>query len=162
MGGIAADCADCDPEDYCEELRRQIHRLVLQRKADTGVRGLAERRYDQIYGASPPGTRGWDGHDQAITQIKNTLRRLLQDFNNNNCPDLTPIARPVTEVINAPNPSPSDWKGPAQAPMVQTDPSIWDWEYWEEATGLTGAALVLLLIVWQGSRLFPPRNLVPI
>ena len=29
-------------------------------------------------------------------------------------------------------------------------------------TGLTGAALVLYLIVSEGSRLFPPRNLVPV
>ena len=162
MGSLIADCPDCDPEEYCEELRRQIHRLVLQRKSETGVRGLAERRHDQIYGANGPGTPGWNGHDQAITQIRNTLRRLLRDFNNNNCPDLTPIARPVTEIINMPNPSPAEWKGPTASNMQVDEPGIWDWEYWEEATGLTGLALVLLLVVWQGSRLFPPRNLVPI
>ena len=42
------------------------------------------------------------------------------------------------------------------------DSSIWDWSYWEEATGLTGAALVVYLIVSEGSRLYPPRNLAPI
>ena len=162
MGSLTSDCPQCDPEGYCEELRRQIHRLVLQQKSETGVRGLAERRHDQIYGRSPPGSTGWQGHDQAITQIKNSLRRLLRDFNDNNCPDLTPIARPVTEIINAPNPAASDWKGSQAAPMVETDPGVFDWEYWEEATGLTGVALVLLLIVWQGSRLFPPHNLAPI
>jgi hypothetical protein len=32
----------------------------------------------------------------------------------------------------------------------------------EELTGLTGVALILYLIVSEGSRLFPPRNLVPV
>jgi RHS repeat-associated protein len=32
----------------------------------------------------------------------------------------------------------------------------------EQATGLTGAALILYIIVSEGSRLFPPRNLVPV
>ena len=31
-----------------------------------------------------------------------------------------------------------------------------------EATGLTGAALTVYLIISEGSRLFPPRNLVPV
>jgi RHS repeat-associated protein len=40
--------------------------------------------------------------------------------------------------------------------------SVLDWEYWEEITGLSGGALVLYLIFSEGSRLFPPRNAVPI
>jgi hypothetical protein len=32
----------------------------------------------------------------------------------------------------------------------------------EELTGLTGVALILYLIVFEGSRLFPPRNLIPV
>ena len=32
----------------------------------------------------------------------------------------------------------------------------------ETATGLTGTALVIYLVVSEGSRLFPPRNLIPI
>lgn len=31
-----------------------------------------------------------------------------------------------------------------------------------EATGLTGSALLIYVIVSEGSRLFPPRNLVPL
>lgn len=45
---------------------------------------------------------------------------------------------------------------------METERSIWDWEYWEETTQLTGAALVLYLIISEGSRLYPPRNLVPV
>lgn len=162
MDGATADCPSCDPEDYCEELRRQIHRLVRQQKSETGTRGLIERYMDQIYGRHGPGTDGWNGHQTAIQQIKNRIIRLLRNFNNNNCPDLTPIARDVTVWINKPLPVPSDWKGPQIAPIVAPEPDIGDWEYWEELTGLTGAALLAYLIISQGSRLFPPRNLVPI
>ena len=42
----------------------------------------------------------------------------------------------------------------------QTSPSLMDKA--SEITGLTGTALVIYLIISEGSRLFPPRNLVPI
>ncbi len=35
-------------------------------------------------------------------------------------------------------------------------------EMMERLTGLTGAALIIYIIISEGSRLFPPRNLVPI
>jgi hypothetical protein len=43
-----------------------------------------------------------------------------------------------------------------------TDPSLFDREFWERTTGLTGAALTIYIIISEGSRLFPPRNLVPV
>lgn len=39
---------------------------------------------------------------------------------------------------------------------------ITDWRYWEEVTGLTGTALVLYLLVSEGSRVVPARNLLPV
>ena len=36
------------------------------------------------------------------------------------------------------------------------------YETMQKLTGLTGAALVLYIIISEGSRLFPPRNLIPI
>ena len=39
---------------------------------------------------------------------------------------------------------------------------ITDWRYWEEVTGLTGTALILYLVVSEGSRIVPPRNLLPV
>lgn len=36
------------------------------------------------------------------------------------------------------------------------------WRRMQEITGLTGAALVIYVIVSEGSRLFPPRNLIPV
>ena len=40
--------------------------------------------------------------------------------------------------------------------------NFFDLKYWETITGLTGAALITYLIISEGSRLFPPRNLVPV
>lgn len=37
-----------------------------------------------------------------------------------------------------------------------------DLQYWEDVTGLSGAALAAYLIISEGSRLFPPRNLIPV
>jgi len=52
--------------------------------------------------------------------------------------------------------------GPPPNAPVARGRSFFEWEYWEEVTGLTGVALVAYLVVSEGSRLFPPRNLVPI
>ncbi len=38
--------------------------------------------------------------------------------------------------------------------------NLMKWEYWEELTGLTGGALLLYLIISEGSRLYPPRNAI--
>jgi len=35
-------------------------------------------------------------------------------------------------------------------------------EYMQEVTGLTGTALIIYITISEGSRLFPPRNLIPI
>jgi hypothetical protein len=45
---------------------------------------------------------------------------------------------------------------------VPAPTGIFDRKTWETITGLSGVALTLYLIVSEGSRLFPPRNLVPI
>jgi hypothetical protein len=36
------------------------------------------------------------------------------------------------------------------------------WRTMQELTGLTGAALVIYVIISEGSRVFPPRNLIPV
>ncbi len=45
-------------------------------------------------------------------------------------------------------------------PIPETSPDFM--ERMSQITGLTGAALIVYLIISEGSRLFPPRNLVPI
>lgn len=57
---------------------------------------------------------------------------------------VVPVPKPVPEPVEEPKFEPLEWK------------------YWEEVTGLTGAALLIYLIISEGSRLFPARNLVPV
>lgn len=52
--------------------------------------------------------------------------------------------------------------GPPPGGMPELGKNVLDWEYWEEVTGLSGAALVAYLLASEGSRLFPPRNLIPV
>ncbi len=60
-----------------------------------------------------------------------------------------------------PPPVPVPVPNPAPQPAPQNN-SPFSLEYWEALTGLTGAALIAYLVVSEGSRLFPPRNLVPV
>ena len=51
---------------------------------------------------------------------------------------------------------------PAPASEKQSQESSGWWSKMERITGLTGAALVIYIIVSEGSRVIPPRNLVPV
>lgn len=116
---------------------------------------------DQIYGANGPGTPKWDTHDNEITKIKIQIAKLMDEYIKKKCGGPggeSPLGADAKYWINRPNPTPSEWKG--AAPMAS--PPIWKLEHWETITGLTGIALVLYLLVSEGSRVFPPRNLVPI
>ncbi|MGN6526036.1 MAG: hypothetical protein ACTHL8_06575 [Burkholderiaceae bacterium] len=164
MTGATLQCKpDPDGKDPCETIRDQIRSIVFQTKDECGERGLRERFMDQIYGSSGPGTAGWDGHDIAITQLKNRIRKLIKDYNDKGCGNDggTPIGADAAAWFNRPNPKPSEWKGGPAPTSSSTSRSILDWDHWKEATGLSGGALALYLIVSEGSRLFPPRNLIP-
>lgn len=63
-------------------------------------------------------------------------------------------------LCNLPEPEPALER--ARRPVPEYEKKWYEWEYWEEATGLTGADLVLYLIISEGSRLIPARNLVPV
>ena len=58
-------------------------------------------------------------------------------------------------------PIPSPEPEPAPKPAKPNN-SPFDLGYWEKVTGLTGTALIIYLILSEGSRAFPPRNLVPV
>ncbi len=60
-----------------------------------------------------------------------------------------------------PPPIPVPVPVPVPAPTPNNN-SPFSLEYWEALTGLTGAALLTYIVISEGSRLFPPRNLVPI
>lgn len=81
------------------------------------------------------------GHNQAITQSLNSLIR-CQAYAAQKC--MQPKNVPSIEPIPIPNPD-EDFM-----------------EKMERITGLAGAALIIYLIISEGSRLFPPRNLIPI
>lgn len=157
-------CGNDDPEDPCERIRAEIRRLVFQEKSQCGERGLRERIMDQIYGEHGPGTPEWEGHRIAIDQMKNRISNLMDDYVKKNCPGGgTPIGKEAEIWIQRRNPTPAEWKGPKTAnPPQAAQRSLVDWQSLEEATGLSGIALALYLIVSEGSRLFPPRNLVPV
>lgn len=164
---ICETCGDEDPDsdDICAKLRDEIRKKVFQKKSETGVRGLKERIMDQIYGKNGPGTDSWKGHEQAIIQVKNEIDKLMEEFSKNQCGDKTPLGKDVKEWINRPVPKPEEHKGPVPAKREASEESnvrLFDWAYWEEVTGLTGFALLAYLIISEGSRLFPPRNLVPV
>jgi hypothetical protein len=77
-------------------------------------------------------------------------------------PHIVPVSQPITEpdAIRPPKvPIPLIHPFPKFEPQGS---NIWEWKYWEETTGMTGAALLIYLIVSEGSRLFPPRNLLPV
>jgi len=72
--------------------------------------------------------------------------------------------KPVRGPARAPKPGekvpPKTGPSPAPAPIPMSDPTFMD--KMSKITGLTGTALIIYLIISEGSRLFPPRNLVPV
>ena len=75
--------------------------------------------------------------------------------------------KPVRQPQALPQPAPVPQPAPTPQPVPVPQPAparggLFDMETWSKITGLTGGALVLYLIVSEGSRLFPPRNLIPV
>lgn len=64
--------------------------------------------------------------------------------------------------VPAPAPARQSTRVPTMAPGMPpaSDPAFM--EKMSELTGLTGAALFIYVLISEGSRFFPPRNLVPI
>ncbi len=88
-------------------------------------------------------------------------RRKTGDFDPAKVP--LPVAgrAPVEETSEDLEPQqPSRTGVPAPALASESQGDVID--YFERATGLTGVALLLYLIVSEGSRVFPPRNLIPL
>lgn len=79
----------------------------------------------------------------------------------------SPVPGVIVYQYSKPRPQPVPVPQPQEQPDAKPQPfidvdRIWEWKYWEEVTGLTGAALVLYLIISEGSRVIPARNAVPI
>lgn len=154
-----------------------------------GGKGRLAQRFDRMMG--PDAVRSGIGtHVDQIEGRQGALEEAMKVYRENGCggpgaPQHTPInAEAYTNMGRTP-PTVEDWEAEHGRPMPEGDyqpggaqrlesmrdtgilnnpesSGIMDWEYWEEVTGLTGAALAVYLIVSEGSRLFPPRNAIPI
>jgi hypothetical protein len=61
-----------------------------------------------------------------------------------------------------PRPLPRPERAPVRAPERAPEVDRGFMERMAVATGLTGTALIVYLIISEGSRIFPPRNLIPV
>jgi hypothetical protein len=129
---------------------------------------------------------GIPGHRTAITGLKNGLSNAIKAYEDNGCHNGPggPVPQAARDLLGKKIPTQADWEAEHGRPMPPGEPAMatpspsprptptrqplppdgstlsWtEWEYWEELTGLTGAALLLWLL-WQGTRVYPPRNLI--
>lgn len=173
MGGLTQDALDPnEPEDICARLAREIEELVNRDKhltGDGGRHGLRHRFREQFTGANGPPGSGvgdpsvWDRHDRVIREQQSGLRDRLNDYDTNHCGGGGGYPIPIDAWVWAtrPAPTPQEWVGPEDAAPLEADTSLMD--EISTITGLTGTALVIYLLLSEGSRvLFPPRNLIPI
>jgi hypothetical protein len=139
-------------------------------KGQGGTKGLKQRFSEQIAGPNGPPGSGvgdsaiWESHDKTIKEQQKGLRDRLNDYNKNNCGDKVPIPQDAWEWASKPAPKPVEWKGPVTAQSTAAPATDSDFmRKMSEVTGLTGTALLIYVIISEGSRiLFPPRNAVPI
>lgn len=87
---------------------------------------------------------GDEGHRTAIVDALNAAAYCMARYTGNCVPKPQPVPVPAPQ--------------PAPAPVSDDD----FMEKMSKLTGLTGTALVIYLILSEGSRLFPPRNLIPV
>lgn len=157
-------------------------------KQNGGRAGLAQR-FERMMAPNAVKT-GIPTHAKQIQDRQKGLKEAIDIYDDQGCggpgaPQHAPITQGARDNMNRPIPTIEDWEAEHGRPMPEgdytpgrnnslqspkdtgmlnnpPDNSIWDWEYWEEATGLTGAALGAYLIISEGSRLFGPRNLIPV
>jgi hypothetical protein len=108
---------------------------------------------------------GIASHAAEIDAVKRGVQEAKDLYDNNGCPS-GGLPAETAEYLNKPIPTAADWERANGRPMplgAQASSESWiDWKFWEQVTGLTGGALLTYLIISEGSRLFPLRNLVPI
>lgn len=124
--------------EYCRRLLEKINNLIKKIKEREGE--LDENPLnlpEACPGDKQKPSKSRRGHRKLINMDKAALAARQAEYLAF-CSDLPPNGAP------APN------------------ESFFDLKYWEAITGLTGAALITYLIISEGSRLFPPRNLVPV
>ena len=154
------------PEDPCKRLAREIDEMINRDKRlsdNSGTHGLRHRFREQIEGANGPGTKEWESHDRVMREQQKGLRDRLDEFNKNNCGAREKIPEDAWHWATKPRPKPEEWKGPqtvTRSAAVPADSGFM--KKMAALTGLTGTALLIYVIVSEGSRVFPPRNLIPV
>lgn len=143
----------CYPTDDCPILLMKMENIVAS----------LQERVEEMKPYSKTGQpyektgdkNGWLGHVQQINQQYTMLLNCQAYYLMHEPPCCD--AQPIPDYYPYPLP---EWKPePYEEPSSK---SVFDWKYWEELTGLTGTALLLYLLLSEGSRLFPPRNVVPV
>ena len=122
----------CTPADSCPRLLQKIRR---NERCAFFRRQINNRCYD-----------GGDlGHRIAERDARAAQANCMAIYNSK-CRQSEPVPEPVPQ--------------PERQPEQRFDQSFLD--RMAQITGLTGAALITYLIISEGSRLFPPRNLIPV
>lgn len=167
MSSAVQNCSNPQqPETVCERLAREIDELINRQRTNSGsgTKGLIYRFPEQIAaGAKGPGTPEWINHEQTISEQQEAIRKRLRQYDKNDCDNKgPPLPNRARNWAFRPVPSSQEWRKNNPLPMVDTAQDKGFIERVKAATGLTGLALALYLIVSEGSRLYPPRNLVPV
>jgi RHS repeat-associated protein len=139
---------------YCDLLRRDIDATIDELAARyldlvMDPRGL---QFDHWSESNPhPAYGSVEGHQRQFTEKQRNLEKLNNRYGRD-CPDdPPPPAAPGRLLGNAPSPDPQLFH-PGQVDP-QYEPAFW---------GLTGLGLAIYLIVSEGSRVIPIRNLLPV
>lgn len=166
MAGAVVNCAPGGPPDPCSKLAQEINDFInrVKEAGAGGIKGLKQRFAEQVApGASGPGTPAWVRHDEQIKTQQRGLRDRLNNFNKNNCGGKVPIPADAWDWATKKPPALAEWKANNPVAPRTAESSALDWKALEKATGFTGVALVIYLIISEGSRiLIPPRNLIPV
>src|SRR5215213_9945189 len=128
-------------EEYCRRLLERINNLIKKIKEREGELDENPQNLPEACpGDNKKPSLSRRGHRKLINMDKADLARRQAEYLAycSNRPPRVPVTAPAPE------------------------DNYFDLKYWETVTGLTGAALILYLIISEGSRLYPPRNLVPV
>jgi hypothetical protein len=167
----------------CDELVMKMKALIDRDPSDYGgggSKGLKQRFEEQINGRCGPGTPSWKDHEEEFEGRKRGLSRVKRLYDRKKC--TLPLPDDLDEWLEKDPPGGADYKGkehpkdsdeyrrdclkekvPVKEPEKEPSKTNEDFmRKMQELTGLTGVALIIYLIISEGSRLFPPRNLVPV
>jgi hypothetical protein len=102
------------PEDPdCAQLRQDIDELINRNKHEhdgEGTHGLKHRFREQIWGKLPPGSEGWQTHDDQIRGHQNKLQRKIDEFDKKKCHQDLPAG--TRDWAAREPPREKDWRGP--------------------------------------------------